>query len=884
MSAILHTSATSQSPHTTPIPLLRTLVLCDLADSTALVERLGDLRAAELFRKHDRLARTLLHQHGGREIDKTDGFLLMFERPVEAVAFALAYQRGLRQFDDDANNLRLRARVGIHVGDIVAWDNAPEDVAMGAKPFEVEGLVKPITSRLMQLAVPGQILLSGVAYQLAHRAQDELGDAAATALWRTHGRYRFKGLPDPVAVFEVGEHGIAPLKAPPWSGKAHREVPFWRRPATLVIETVVLLALVALPLWYLLRPEPAIAFAKRDWVVVGDLKNITDDTSFDDSVQTAFRLGLEQSRYVNVLSDLKTRETVKLMQRDPEQTKVDRAIGSEVAIRDGARALILPTVAEIGGRVRVTAEVVDPHTQTTVWSESADGTGAESVLPSLDKVNQKLRVRLGEALATVSNESQPLEKVATKNLDALRAYSLGQHAYDRNRMKESIALYEQALKLDPSFAVAQIALAKVYVATNQGASAVKTIDSARNHNDRLSPRDALYLEAWQASLSGTPREALGKWSLITQLYPDFFSGQSLYAYYTWAFANQYRTAIEAAEKASSPKNANSINNEVLLGLLYLGVEDYKKSLQHFATAEAAGLVWTADPALAYAAGREFDKADAALARGEHSGIPSRDVALYVPQIAIAIDRGDWPKARSMLDTAIKTATEADVSLASSFHAMDTTLRSLADSEQVQATSLKTYVARLHQRLGGLGEDESTIRFELAMSAYLAARHGDVGEAGDVLTAAKQGPHAGDFPMLDKMVAVADAERMRASGKPDEAIRSLKALIDGNELCVTHVALMDAYLGAKQLGEASNEAKWLATHRGRAYTEFSPEQALIAFNVAQTNLASLRVAESALDAGDKAEARRDLQTFRQAWPPETLPESIAARVRKIEKAL
>ena len=70
-------------------------MLCDLADSTALVERLGDLHAAELFRKHDRLARTLVHQHGGREIDKTDGFLMMFDRPIEAVAFALAYQREL---------------------------------------------------------------------------------------------------------------------------------------------------------------------------------------------------------------------------------------------------------------------------------------------------------------------------------------------------------------------------------------------------------------------------------------------------------------------------------------------------------------------------------------------------------------------------------------------------------------------------------------------------------------------------------------------------------------------------------------------------------------------------------------------------------------------
>ncbi|HQZ63300.1 MAG TPA: adenylate/guanylate cyclase domain-containing protein, partial [Dokdonella sp.] len=192
--------------------LLRTLLLCDLVDSTALVERLGDREAAELIRKHDRLARTLADRHGGQEIDKTDGFMMMFERPIQAVAFALDYQRGLRQLNA-AEKSTLAARVGIHVGDVVVWDNSSEDIAKGAKPVEVEGLVKPVTSRLMNLALPGQILLSNIAYDLAHRAQGELGEALEKVRWRTHGRYRFRGVPDPVAVFEVGEEGLAPLKA-----------------------------------------------------------------------------------------------------------------------------------------------------------------------------------------------------------------------------------------------------------------------------------------------------------------------------------------------------------------------------------------------------------------------------------------------------------------------------------------------------------------------------------------------------------------------------------------------------------------------------------------------------------------------------------------------
>ncbi|HJU38781.1 MAG TPA: putative peptide modification system cyclase, partial [Tahibacter sp.] len=81
-------------------PLLRTLALCDLVDSTGLVERLGDQRAAALMRRHDRLARDLVHRNQGQEIDKTDGFLVLFERPIQAIAFALAYQRELKKLGE----------------------------------------------------------------------------------------------------------------------------------------------------------------------------------------------------------------------------------------------------------------------------------------------------------------------------------------------------------------------------------------------------------------------------------------------------------------------------------------------------------------------------------------------------------------------------------------------------------------------------------------------------------------------------------------------------------------------------------------------------------------------------------------------------------------
>src|SRR5690349_21808685 len=128
-------------------PAIRTLLLCDLIASTKLVERLGDAVAADLLARHDRIARDLLAACNGREIDKSDGFLLLFDRPIEAVRFALAYQARLSELGA-AVNCVLTARVGIHLGEVVLRENSREDVVRGAKPIEVEGLAKAVAARV----------------------------------------------------------------------------------------------------------------------------------------------------------------------------------------------------------------------------------------------------------------------------------------------------------------------------------------------------------------------------------------------------------------------------------------------------------------------------------------------------------------------------------------------------------------------------------------------------------------------------------------------------------------------------------------------------------------------------------------------------------------
>ena len=871
--------ATDVDPQTSASSMLRTLVLCDLVESTALVERLGDREAAELIRKHDRLARTLADRHGGREIDKTDGFLMMFDRPVQAVAFAIDYLRGLRQLNA-AEKTTLSARVGIHVGDVVVWDNSSDDIAKGAKPVEVEGLVKPITSRLMSLALPGQILLSNIAYDLAHRAQGELGDLLESVRWRTHGRYRFRGVPDPVAVFEVGEEGLAPLKAPPWSSKAHREVPFWRRPATVFFEALVVAALIAVPIVMFLRPDPAIAFANRDWVVVGSLHNLTGETVFDDALESALRIGLEQSRYVNVLPDLKVRDTITRMQRDPDKTEVDRAVGSEVAIRDGARALILPTIAEIGGRVRITAEVIDPQTQTTVYSETADGIGKESILPSLDTINSRLRVRLGEALATVSNESIPLEKVATGNLDALRAYSLGHAAIDSGEIAQGILLYQQAIELDGQFARAKVALASELLLIGRRTESLSLLQEALTQGGRLSPSDKLLAQAWLADFT-SHKDALEKWKALAAFDPDLFQAQGAYAYYSWVYNNDYKTALQYAIGNTVTQNPNRGTGYYLLGTLRLGMEQYSDALVDFTNSASAGAKFENNfRAAAFAAQRKFGKISEVLAEARPSSVVEQDQQTQIMRIAFVLDQGKWSELSKLLN---EPTNAPDGSVNN---------KSLALYDALLATRFLLGLTRdrneVNALLGG-GSSDSSLTAEARASelfrAWLAASTGNLVVADKLFGESEPMSVAqAKDPALSKMKILVGAELASQRGDVDLAIRTLRPKLDGTEPFAAHVSLMRALAEQKDFKGARQEAYWLSTHRGRAYTEISFGEMFIPYNVAQSNIAYLQVAEYSIHLEDYSEARKALDNLSAIWPLDRMPSVLSERIKRIETTL
>jgi putative peptide modification system cyclase len=855
--------AASESSEARSVPRVRTLLVCDLADSTALVERLGDGAAADLIRKHDRVARDLLQKHAGREIDKTDGFLALFERPVQAVGFALDYQRALRSLGKE-HQQPLRARVGIHIGEVVLWENSANDVSGGAKPVDVEGLAKPVAARLMALAMPGQILLSGIAYSLAQRAGNELAGAREVR-WLTHGRYRFKGVPAPMLVHEVGESGFAPLHAPPSSAKAERDVPIWRKPGVLTLEAIALIAAIAVPFFLSLRAPPAIAFGERDWVVVGDLRNLTSEATLADSLETAFRISLEQSRYVNVLPDLKLRDSLARMQRAPG-TEVDRAVASEIALREGARAVILPTVAEVGGRVRVSAEVIDPHTQTTVYAESADGVGAPSTLESIDVVTQELRARLGEAMQAIDKDSAPLPRITSGNLEALRAYALATQAQATTRGSDARALYQRALELDPEFALAHLGLARLEMGSNNRDAGIVHARRAGQLRERLTPRDALYADAWMANF-GPPLTAMEKWKLLASLYPDYHAGGYNYALHASQYANDYEGAITALTPALAQQNPLRGAVYYTLGALLGAQEKFDEALAAF---KASGdLGYTAAGELQagtlVAMGREAEALQV-LERAAHSGATGSELVLRerLP-VALAMDHGDFSRAARLADAAGVRARPVRRVWADAFVLASVAARLRAGDAKAME-SLRDLIESQVEAVAHADDlylDQTA--FGLALAAYVAASHDNAPLARRALGVAGELAWRPGYPNVAAMARVAQAEAMRAEGDAAAAAAMLEDSPAVEPLYLQHAARLRALRAADEPEDALREAEWLVAHRGRAWMEWGGQRMQVPLNVAESRVALLERAELQHALGHAEAARASLAAFDSAWP-------------------
>lgn len=203
----------------TPTEAIKTVLLSDIVKSTDLNAKVGNKRFAEIMQGHERMVLELLPQFNGRLIDRSDGFLLLFERPIDAARYALACHAELTNFSKQVGE-EIAERIGIDMGEVALT----EKPATAIKPLDVVGKTLSRAARISSAGRGGQTLLSKTAFDAAREAAVGNETLPKNLSWLEHGDYLLQGIDGTVTICEVGLEGQAPLTAPPDTEKIKRVV------------------------------------------------------------------------------------------------------------------------------------------------------------------------------------------------------------------------------------------------------------------------------------------------------------------------------------------------------------------------------------------------------------------------------------------------------------------------------------------------------------------------------------------------------------------------------------------------------------------------------------------------------------------------------------
>jgi adenylate cyclase len=404
-----------------PSRRLAAIMFTDLVGYSALAHR-NEALAIELLELHRTWVREVLVRHGGREIETVgDAFLIEFAGALAAVECAIAIQRHFSEKNAAAEpERRMELRIGIHLGDV----EHKGDKVMG------DGV--NIASRIHGLAEPGSICISE---QVFHAVRNRVA-----APFHSLGGQALKNISTPIEVFILG--AASPR------GRASRRI---IRP--IVMSTLAAGVAVAV-IWGIQRSKPSVPPESDRSIAVLPLVNQSGKSSdeyFSDGLSEDLITALAQSRDLKVIG-----RTSSFQFRGGHEGVA--AIGAKLNVAH----LLQGTVRRQGDRVRIVAELVRVSDEAAVWAQTYD-----RELRDVFAVQSEIAQAVATALsAVIGRPTAKTDQPPSGNLAAYDALLQGNflmaRANDEATMRDAIARYEQAVAVDPQYALAYARMAEAW--------------------------------------------------------------------------------------------------------------------------------------------------------------------------------------------------------------------------------------------------------------------------------------------------------------------------------------------------------------------------------------------------------------------------------------
>jgi eukaryotic-like serine/threonine-protein kinase len=369
---------------------------------------------------------------------------------------------------------------------------------------------------------------------------------------------------------------------------------------------------------------------ERDPILLADFGARGVDTVLAEAVTEALRVDLEQSEVVRLYDAPKIRAALARMER-PGDSKLHEPLALELAQREGLKAVLLGDLTDAGGSYVLTARLIalrDGAVLASYRELAADGT---DVIPAVDRLSRKLRGKIGESLRSV-RRSEPLEGVTTASLEALKLYSQAVRAFANEVGRErSIALLQEAIAHDSTFAMAWRKLGVAYQNDNDVAPMVHALSRAYELRDRLTDRERYHTTAAYASeVEWDEERAVQAYRTLLERYPDDHTARHNLGL-MYSYLGRHAEAADAYARAIATDSGISTTYRNLRGM--------------------------------YAQLGRFDELEAVSA-AYHARWPEHATAMG--ESALARGRGDWDAAERALrewrDEASSTRERATASL------------------------------------------------------------------------------------------------------------------------------------------------------------------------------------------------------------------------------
>ena len=315
----------------------------------------------------------------------------------------------------------------------------------------------------------------------------------------------------------------------------------------ILVPAAVLVIAVLIAVGFYIRSRSAKPLTEKDTIVLTDFANTTGDAVFDDALKQALAVDLEQSPFLNVLSDRKMGETLRLMGRQPND-RVTREVAQEICLRTGSKALLAGSISRLGSHYMVGLQAVNCGTGDTLAKEQGEASSKEEVVKALANVASRLRTRLGESLASVQKFNVPIE-ATTSSLEALRTFSMGVTIQREKGDAEAVPFLRRAIELDPNFAVAYAILGVSYANLSQPSLSAENLRKAYELRERVSEKERLRISAnYYASVTGELEKEAQTYQLWSQSYPHD-AGPHLNLGNYFLVLGQYDKSLAESEEA-----------------------------------------------------------------------------------------------------------------------------------------------------------------------------------------------------------------------------------------------------------------------------------------------------------------------------------------------